>query len=729
MPVSVRPVDMAGAARPESAAVSQSMPPLLSIPGVIARQVVRAGHPVIREGDAGDEMFFVLEGTAVVERGGVEVGRIGPGDHFGELALFSGAPRAATVRAESDLAVGALGRAAFERLLHESPDTALPFVRALVRLLGRELTAMTDSVAVLLRERSLPRRTELDVTISGERRKVHTGTSARALLPAQLDGHPVVAALLENRAVSLHTPISSDAHLAPLTSAHWEGRKIWRRSIGLVLLEAAARVCPDVAVRLGGSTGNAQRVELRTPSGGASGGASGASGNPESLATLAAELTAEMTAIATSGAPLSTELWTIEEASAFFADRGDRDVAALLATTREATVPLASCGSSYVLALDPVVPDASLLRGFEVVPSHGPNGNGGLVLRLGDESLAGAPGSRPIAAPARQRPMVDEHRKWLVAMGADSVGAFNELCISGRVGELIRIAEGFHEKSVGRIVDAIAARRDSVRVICVAGPSSSGKTTFLKRLTIQLRIEGIRPIGISLDDYYVDRDLTPKDEKGEYDYEALDALALPLLQEHVRKLLRGDTARTARYDFLTGSSHPDDGPELSLRPGDVLLLEGIHGLNPALLGDAIDPKQRFGIFIEPATALRFDRLETLSVADLRLLRRIVRDRFTRGATAADNIRRWPSVRAGERRHIFPYEPLADVVYDSSLVYEPAVLKVFAERYLLEVPREHPSFVTAHRLRRLIDRFVAIYPEHVPTTSILREFIGGSSWER
>jgi uridine kinase len=716
MPVSVRPVDVAGAAREESAAVSKSMPPLLSIPGVIDRQMVHVGNTVIREGDAGDEMFFVLEGTAIVERGGVEVGRIGPGDHFGELALFSGAPRAATVRAESDLALGKLGRAAFERLLRESPDAAIPFVRALVRLLGRELTAMTDSVSVLLRERSLPRRTELDVTVSGEHRSVHTGTSARALLPTQVDGHPVVAALLENRAVSLHTPISSDAHLAPLTSAHWEGRKIWRRSIGLLLLEAASRVCPDVPARLGGSTGNAQRIELHAPPGTA-------------LESLAAELTAEMIAITASGAPLSTELWTIEEASAFFADRGDRDVVALLATTREATVPLASCGSSYVLALDPVVPDASLLRGFEVVPSHGPNGNGGLVLRLGDESLAGAPGSRPFAAPPRERPMVNEHRRWLTAMGADSVGAFNELCISGRVGELIRIAEGFHEKSVGRIVDAIAARRDSVRVICVAGPSSSGKTTFLKRLTIQLRIEGIRPIGISLDDYYVDRDLTPKDEKGEFDYEALDALSLPLLQDHVRKLLRGDTVRTARYDFLTGSSHPADGPELSLSPGDVLLLEGIHGLNPALLGDAIDQKQRFGIFIEPATALRFDRLETLSVADLRLLRRIVRDRFTRGATAADNIRRWPSVRAGERRHIFPFEPLADAVYDSSLVYEPAVLKVFAERYLLEVPREHPSFVTAHRLRRLIDRFVAIYPEHVPTTSILREFIGGSSWER
>jgi uridine kinase len=708
---------MADAAREESIAVSQSMPPLMAIPGVMERQFFLAGQTVLREGDMGDEMFFVLEGEATVERGGVEVGRLQRGDHFGELALFSGAPRAATVQAQTDLALGKLGRVGFERLLLESPDAALPFVRALVRLLGRELTAMTDSVSVLLRERSLPRRTAIDVHVGGERRSARTGTPARALLPSTVGGHPVVAALLENRAVSLHTPLASDTHLEPLSSAHWEGRKIWRRSIGLVLLEAAARVCPDVPVRLAGSTGSAQRVELVAPPGVA-------------LEALAAELTAEMRAIATSATPLATELWTNEEASAFFADRGERDAVSLLATAREPAVPMAGCGSTYVLSLDPVVPEASLLHGFEVVADPtGRNGETGLILRLGDESRAGAPGARPSAAPPRERSMVREHRRWLSAMGAESVGAFNELCISGRVSELIRIAEGFHEKSVGRIVDAIARRRDSVRVICVAGPSSSGKTTFLKRLTVQLQIEGIRPIGISLDDYYVDREDTPKDEKGEYDYEALDALSLSLLQQHVSRLLRGETVRTARYDFLTGRSHPSDGPELQLRPGDVLLLEGIHGLNPGLLGDAIEPTQRYGIFIEPATALRFDRLDVLSVADLRLLRRIVRDRFTRGATAADNIRRWPSVRAGERKHIFPFEPMADAVFDSSLVYEPAVLKVFAERYLLEVPREHPSFVTAHRLRRLIDRFVAIYPEHVPTTSILREFIGGSSWER
>jgi uridine kinase len=186
--------------------------------------------------------------------------------------------------------------------------------------------------------------------------------------------------------------------------------------------------------------------------------------------------------------------------------------------------------------------------------------------------------------------------------------------------------------------------------------------------------------------------------------------------------------RTPRYDFRAGLSRPDDGHELQLRPGDVLMLEGIHGLNPRLLGELPGPGELFRIFIHPATSLPFDRLTRVSTTDLRLLRRIVRDRHQRGYQAAENIARWPSVQAGERVHIFPFQQQAEAVFDSSLVYEPAVLKVLAERYLLEVPPGHPAFPTAHRLRYLVDRFVSIHPEHVPPTSLLREFIGGSGFE-
>ena len=320
-----------------------------------------------------------------------------------------------------------------------------------------------------------------------------------------------------------------------------------------------------------------------------------------------------------------------------------------------------------------------------------------------------------------------EHR-WLAGFGVTSVGRFNEHCVSGEVTELIRVAEGFHEKWIGTIADTVAARRGEVRVIVIAGPSSSGKTTFIKRLTVQLLVNGIRPVSVSLDDYYVDRRRTPKDASGDFDFEAFEALDGELLRTHVSRLLAGERVGMARYDFVAGESYPSGGEELSLGPGDVLLFEGIHGLNPALLGAVVAAESIFRIFVQPATTLPFDHLNVLAPDDARLVRRIVRDRHQRDYSAAETILRWPSVRRGELSHIYPNRVNADVVFDSSLVYEMSVLKTYAERYLLEVPASHPAFTTAFRLRNLIDQFVAIYPDHVPPTSVLREFIGGSGFE-
>lgn len=385
-------------------------------------------------------------------------------------------------------------------------------------------------------------------------------------------------------------------------------------------------------------------------------------------------------------------------------------------------MPLVSCGQVYALSLGPLLPDTRELTGFSLTPH-----TEGLLLDLGDKDMR-QNGDQHMALPRRDQGMAGEHREWLGAMGVTSVGGFNQLCVSGQVVQLLRVAEGFHEKKISRIADSIAAARDRLRLIAIAGPSSSGKTTFIKRLTVQLQINGLNPIGLSLDDYYVDREKTVKDEHGQYDFEALEALNLPLLQDHVRRLLAGETVKLARYDFKTGKSHPEGGATLTLGPGDLLLMEGIHGLNPNLLGDIHRSDQLFRVFVHPATSLPFDRLSRVSPTDLRLLRRIVRDRHGRGYSAAENIARWPSVLAGERKHIFPFHSEADVVFDTALIYEPSVLKVYAERYLLEVPADHPSFATAFRLRHLVDRFVAIYPDHVPPTSLIREFIGGSGFE-
>jgi uridine kinase len=261
-------------------------------------------------------------------------------------------------------------------------------------------------------------------------------------------------------------------------------------------------------------------------------------------------------------------------------------------------------------------------------------------------------------------------------------------------------------------------------VVCIAGPSSSGKTTFIQRLKVQLQVVGLEPVELSVDDYYVDRVESPRSLDGEYDFEALEALQVALLGEHVGGLMRGETVRTAKYDFATGLGSPDGGGELSLDERQVLMLEGIHALNPALL-PALPRDQVFSVFVCPLAQLPFDRLSRVQASDVRLVRRIVRDRHTRDHDAAATIRRWSSVRAGERRHIFPFQHLADAVVDTSLVYELSVLKVFAQRYLLEVPRGDPAWTTASRLLHMLDEFVTIYPEHVPPTSIVREFIGAA----
>ncbi len=668
---------------------------------------VPAGTEVVREGEQGRELYIVLDGTAEVRRGRVVVQRLSAGAEFGGLGLLTGRARAATVRAATPLTLARLSRAAWESLKATDPSLAISLAEAIVGQVRGDLVHVTEAMSALLPGRRMVRSGEVTVTLDGVSRQVATGTPLIDLLPSAVDGVPVVAGLMSFKPVSLLTPVMTDARVGPLLLSHWEGRQVFARSTALLLLEAAWDVEPTLEVHLGPSRGTHQLVEVPSLGG-------------RTLVGLAESLTAAMQTLVDRRLKIRVEQWLVDEAKQHFIERGWTDAAELLSTHRTATVPLASCGHVYALALGPLVPETGMLGGATVW-AHGD----GLALDLG----AVDPRRQGVAVTALlDPPMVAEHRRWTQSMGVTSVGAFNACCIDGRVTQLIRVSEGFHEKQISHIADAIAVARGRLKIISIAGPSSSGKTTFIKRLSVQLHINGLRPVALSLDDYYVDRVATPKDGKGEWDFEALEALQLDLLQSHVRRLLRGESVRLARYDFKTGISHPEGGATLRLGPGDLLMLEGIHGLNPKLLGEIPRPEELFRVFIHPATALPFDRLSRVSPTDLRLLRRIVRDRHQRGYSAAENISRWPSVQAGEQTHIFPFQDEADATFDSALVYEPAVLKVFAERYLLEVPPTDPSFATAWRLRHLVDQFVAIYPDHVPPTSIIREFVGGSGFE-
>lgn len=668
-----------------------------------------AGATIVAEGERARDLYFVVAGEATVSRRGVRLRRLSAGESFGELALVTGRPRAATIVATAPLELARLSRERYEALAAREPDVARRVLEDLIGALGVDLRDMTDGVSQLISERSLRPQADVRVKVGERELRVPVGTTAGDVLASAasdpLAGGHVVAALLDGKAVSLHTQLVADTTLAPLLDAGNEGRRVRRQTAGLLLLEAAARVAPGVEVALGATIEGGQVVHVSGPGAGDPG-------------ELAARITGEMDGLVAANAPVRLEVWAVDEARAELARRGSSAAAALLRTARDSNVPLVTAGRFLAIAPGPLLTSFGGLEGAKLVA----RGGDGLVLVFGDEPFSAEP------PPKDAREMARAHETWLGRLGATSVGAFNELCVTGQVSEIIRVAEGFHEKRLGTIADRIAARRGTVKVICVAGPSSAGKTTFIKRLDVQLRVNGLNPIGVSLDDYYLDRDKSPRDASGEYDFERLEALDIARLGEDLRRMLGGKTVRTPRFDFVAGKSVPEKGPVVRLRSQDVLLLEGIHGLNPRLLSGALTGDEVFRVFLDPTTTLRFDALTRMNASDLRLIRRIVRDRFRRGGSTADNIARWTSVRDGERRHIFPFAGEADATFDTALIYEPAVLKVYADRYLLEVPRDHPSFATAHRLRLLIDRFVTIYPDHVPPTSILREFIGGSGFE-
>lgn len=321
-----------------------------------------------------------------------------------------------------------------------------------------------------------------------------------------------------------------------------------------------------------------------------------------------------------------------------------------------------------------------------------------------------------------------EFQDWVEIMGVPTVGRLNTRIQQGDGSELIKIAEAFHEKRLADIADSIveSCRTRGTRIVLLSGPSSSGKTTTANRLGIQLRVNGLHPVLISLDDYFVPREQTPRDENGEYDYEALEAIDIPQLNSHLNRLFAGESVAIPRYDFITGTRQWHENP-LKLDDKSILIMEGIHGLNPNLTPNIPD-NLKFRIFVSCFTSVSMDEVSRIYTTDNRLLRRITRDFYTRGYSAADNIARWPSVRAGEDRNIWPYAENADVMFNSSLFYEISALRSTVEPILREVPDSMPEFATAHSLLKFLENFTPLRTDEIPPTSILREFIGGSSFK-
>ena len=318
-----------------------------------------------------------------------------------------------------------------------------------------------------------------------------------------------------------------------------------------------------------------------------------------------------------------------------------------------------------------------------------------------------------------------EHHQWQDILKLRTIGDLNEAITKGFSSQLIQISEALQEKKIAKIADEIAQRK-GIKMVLIAGPSSSGKTTTCKRLNVQLAVNGIKPIGISLDDYFLDRDKTPLDEKGDFDFENLHALDLPLLNEQLTALFRGDEVELPRYDFPTGKS-TKSGKRLKMEENDILVVEGIHALNPELTAQ-IPKEQIFRVYASALTTILLDNHNYIPTTDNRLLRRIIRDHKYRGVSALETIRRWPSVRAGENKWIFPYQENADAMFNSAMLFELAVIKSQAEPLLEQVPENAPEHAEAYRLLKFL-RYIKPIPEtQIPPTSLLREFLGGSSFE-
>lgn len=331
----------------------------------------------------------------------------------------------------------------------------------------------------------------------------------------------------------------------------------------------------------------------------------------------------------------------------------------------------------------------------------------------------------------KQEKMLDvlkEHRRWNQILGVGNVGDFNEACNQGHATQLINVSEALQEKRISQIADEIFHRKEQgqpLKLILISGPSSSGKTTFSKRLSVQLMANGIRPYPVSLDDYFVNREQTPRDANGEYDYESLYALDLDFFNQQLQSLLNGEEVELPRFNFTTGKREMS-GTRLKIDENMILILEGIHALNPELTAH-LPAESKFKIYVSALTTILLDNHNYIPTTDNRLLRRIIRDFKYRGYSAEETISRWPSVRAGEDKWIFPYQENADVMFNSALLFELAIIKDYAEPILRKVPNNRPEYSEAYRLRKFLEYFVPLQDKELPPTSLLREFLGGSSF--
>ena len=543
------------------------------------------------------------------------------------------------------------------------------------------------------------------VTVGEEKRSYEEGTSYQVIArDFQKDySHDIVLAFVDGRLQELHKTLQADCAVEFETTGGSAGHKTYKRSMSLLLVKAIYDVAPREAigkVRIHYSVSKGYYCTIE--------------GDVTPDQAFLERVEARMRQMVEEDLPIRKRSVHTDEAIQMFHKHGMYDKERLFEYRRVSKVNIYSLNEFEDYYYGYMVPSAGYLKYFKLYPY-----DEGFVLQMPEMS---EPEVVPPFEPQNKLfQVLKESTRWGDMQGIETVGALNDKITGGDATELVLVQEALQEKRIAEIAGQIASRPD-IKFILIAGPSSSGKTTFSHRLSIQLRANGLVPHPIAVDNYFVERDETPRDETGAFDFECLEAVDVKLFNRQLTELLAGKEVVIPEFNFVTGHKEYGNKPK-KLGENDVLVIEGIHCLNPRLT-ESLPDAHKFKIYISALTQLNVDEHNPIPTTDGRLIRRIVRDARTRGASAQRTIRMWPSVRRGEERNIFPYQEEADVMFNSALIYELAVLKPYVERLLFGIDRDCLEYVEAKRLLKFMDYFVGIGSEMVPMNSLLREFIGG-----
>ncbi len=519
--------------------------------------------------------------------------------------------------------------------------------------------------------------------------------------------YPILVARVNNRYKELSYRIYKPVTVEFLDVRHYEGYRVYQRTISFVMQMAALELFPERKLRIRHTLGSGFYAEF--------------DGGIVPTVEELAELKARMADVVERDLKITRRKRLSEEVAEEYARYGFDDRLDLVETRPHLYRTVNYLGDMPGYFYGALAPSSSYVPRFDIAPYYN-----GFYVALPERNCP-----EHVSTAIHLDKMFDifhEYQQWIDIMGVPTVGDLNRRVMEGDASELIKIAEAFHENKIASIARSIAQANEErgVRMALISGPSSSGKTTFSKRLGIQLRVLGLDPVLIALDDYFVDREHTPLDENGKPDFEALEAIDLATLNDHLRRLSAGESVEIPRYDFISGKRQWHEKP-LKLTDRSILIMEGIHALNPRLTPGIADGS-KFKIYISCFTSVAMDNFSRIPTSDNRMLRRTIRDHATRGNNALRTLQMWPDVRRGEEKHIFPYQENANVMFNSSLFYEISVLRAIAEPVLREVPDTVPEYAEAKRMLKFLDNFVPIDPEEIPPTSLLREFIGGSSFK-